>query len=86
MATYQILSWKSLPAQVRVEHGGDEVSLELDRRAQELIDAAAVKDGLTDPDAYLQQWHWSEPQERAGSAQEVAAALKRELEAQLGLC
>ena len=34
-------------------------------------------------DEYLDGWQWSEPQNRDGTAQEVAEAVKLELEASL---
>jgi hypothetical protein len=40
--------------------------------------------GLQDADDYLAQWKWSDEQEREGSAQDVAEALKAELEAKAG--
>ena len=49
-------------------------------RFQEKIDEVAGERGASDSDAYLEGWQWSEPQERDGSAQEVAEALKQELE------
>ncbi len=81
MATYKILSWKQIPTQIRVEDESDTVNLMLDDRFLKLIDAQAMKDGQTDTDSFLAQWHWSEEEERDGSAQEVAEALKAELEA-----
>jgi hypothetical protein len=53
----------------------------LDNHFMTLVDAQAMKQGLTATDAFLDAWHWSEEQEREGSAHEVAAALKAELEA-----
>ncbi len=81
MATYKILSWKEIPTQIRVEDDSDTVNAMLDDRFLKLIDAQAMKDGQTDTDSFLAQWHWSEEEERDGSAQEVAEALKVELEA-----
>ena len=83
MARYQVLYWRDIPAQVRVETDHDEVSLQLDPRAQQRIDAVAVELGLQGTDEYLEHWKWSDPEERPGSAQEVADDLKRELEKQL---
>jgi cation transport regulator ChaB len=40
-----------------------------------------MKQGLTATDAFLDAWHWSDEQEREGTAHEVAAALKAEFEA-----
>ena len=82
MARYQILYWRDIPAQVRVETDHDEVTLELDPRAQQRIDAVAMQLGLQGTDEYLDHWKWSDPQERAGTAQEVAESLKGELEKQ----
>jgi hypothetical protein len=47
----------------------------------ERIDQLAVQRGLQSADDYLAQWRWSEAQERDGSAEDVAHAVKRELEA-----
>ena len=83
MARYQVLYWRDIPAQVRVETDHDEVALELDPRAQQRIDTVAMELGLQGTDEYLEHWHWSDPQDRPGSAQDVAETLKRELEGQL---
>lgn len=82
MAIYKILSWQEVPTQIRAEdEDGDEVTLELDGRFLQQIDILAAKRGLQAADDYLAQWKWSEEAERAGSAREVAEALKAELEA-----
>ena len=81
MATYQIMYWQEIPAHVKAEDGTNEVKLELDPKFMEHIDEVAHERGLIDSDAYLEQWRWGEEQERDGSAQEVAEAVKRELEA-----
>ena len=51
-------------------------------RFQERIDLMAAQRGLQEADDYLAQWKWSEEEEREGSAEEVAAAVRAELEAQ----
>ncbi len=81
MATYKILYWQEIPTQIRVEDQSDTVTMMLGNHFMTLVDAQAMKEGLTETDAYLDAWHWSEEQEREGSAHEVAAALKAELEA-----
>ncbi|MGD0347680.1 MAG: virulence factor [Terracidiphilus sp.] len=81
MATYKILYWQEIPTQIRVEDDSDTVTAMLDGRFMALVDAQAMKEGLTETDAFLDAWHWSEEEERDGSAHEVAAALKAELEA-----
>jgi hypothetical protein len=50
----------------------------------ERIDIMAAKRGLQGADDYLAQWQWSEEEERAGSAAEVAEAVKAELESKAG--
>ena len=81
MARYKILYWKEIPTQVKAEDDFDDTTVMLDDRFMTLVDAQAMKEGLRDTDSFLAQWHWSEEEERAGSADEVAAALKAELEA-----
>lgn len=80
MATYTILYWQEIPSQVKAEDDLDEVTLPLDPRYMERIDQLAARRGLQGGDDYLAQWHWSEPQHRDGTAADVAAAVKRELE------
>ena len=81
MAKYKILYWKEIPTQIRVEDEFDDVTVMLDERFMNLIDAQAMKQGLQDTDAFLAEWRWSEEEEREGPAQEVAAGLKVEIEA-----
>jgi len=81
MASYQILYWKTIPAQVKVsDAGGRPVSRALPERFQVEIDQVAMKEGLIGTDAYLEQWHWTEKRNRPGSAEEVAQAVVQELE------
>jgi hypothetical protein len=81
MATYKILCWQEIPTQIKAEDNSDDVTVMLDAKFMEHIDILAAKRGLQAADDYLAQWKWSEEQEREGSAQEVAEALKAELEA-----
>jgi hypothetical protein len=81
VATYKILKWKEIPTQITVDDDSDTVTVMLDDRFLKLIDAQAMKDGSTEADSFLDAWHWSEEEEREGSAQEVAEALKAEIEA-----
>jgi Virulence factor len=80
MATYKVLCWQEIPTQIKAEDDEDDVTLMLDDRFMKLIDVLAAKRGLQAEDSYLAQWKWSGEQERAGTAQEVAAAVKEELE------
>jgi hypothetical protein len=82
MAFYQILSWQDIPSQIKAWDDFDEVKIELPPRFVARTDQAAQAQGLTQTDDYLGQWKWSEELEREGTAQEVAEAVKKELEAQ----
>ena len=80
MAFFQVLYWKDIPAQVKAWDDFDESKVELAPCFAARIDQAAQSQGLTSTDDYLAQWKWSDEQERAGTAEQVAAAVKRELE------
>ena len=82
MAIYKILYWQEVPSQIKAEDDLDEVTLPLAPRFLERIDQLAGQRGLQGSDDYLAQWRWSEEQEREGSAEEVAAAVKAQLESQ----
>ena len=81
MATYKILYWQEIPSQIKAEDEIDDLTVTMPDRFQERIDLMAARRGLQDADAYLAQWKWSEEEERVGSAEEVAEALRVELEA-----
>ncbi len=82
MATYKILYWQEVPSQVKAEDGQDEVNLQMPPRFMERVDRLAMQRGLQGSDDFLEQWHWSDEEDRDGSAQEVASAVVAELEAQ----
>lgn len=81
MARYKVLYWQEIPTQIKAEDDADDVTVMLDGQFMEQIDILAARRGLQASDDYLAQWKWSEEAERAGSAREVAEALKAELEA-----
>lgn len=82
MARYRILSWRGIPAQVKVwPDAGRPVSVPLPDRFGREIDRVAMREGLVGSDAYLEQWEWSGDFERHGSAEEVAVAVVAELAA-----
>jgi cvfA/B/C family virulence factor len=76
VATYTVLYWQEIPSQIKAADDLDEVTLPLDQLASQR--------GLQATDDYLAQWRWSEPEERAGTAEEVALAVKLELERAAG--
>lgn len=81
MATYKILYWQEIPAQIKAEDDSDDVTVQMSDRFQEQIDLMAARRGLQGSDEYLAQWKWSEEEDRPGSAEEVAEAVRTELEA-----
>ena len=78
---FQILYWQDIPSQVKAWDDFDEVKIDLPTRFAERIDALAQAQGLTRTDDLLAHLRWSEEQERDGAADDVAQAVKRELEA-----
>ena len=81
MARYQVMFWKHIPAQIKAWDASGEVKRMLPDRFQAAIDAFAMKDGSTGMDAYLEAWHWGDERERAGSPEDVASAVVKELDA-----
>lgn len=81
MATYQILYWHGIPAQVRAKSdNGERASAPLPDRFMQAIDAAAMAAGVTGSDDYTDAFIWSTPQEREGNAQAVASIVASELD------
>ena len=81
MASYQIIAWKEVPAMVEARDATETVTRQLSDRFQQLIDSVAMRLGREDQDAYLDLWARSDPQDRPGSAAEVADEVAAELEA-----
>jgi hypothetical protein len=81
MATYKILYWQEIPSQIKVEDDLDDLTVMMPERFQERIDLMAAKRGLQESDAYLAQSTWSDEEHREGAAEEVAEAVRVELEA-----
>lgn len=80
MTTYRLMSWRTIPAQVKAtDDSGEEISRQLPTFFQQEIDRVAMREGLFDSDEYLEAWSWSEPAERDGSAEEVADAVAVEV-------
>ncbi len=81
MAEYQITYWQEIPSLVTARQGRrNRASVELSQRFQVAIDEAAMRSGMTGTDAYMEQWHRSEWSDRAGTPEEVAAAVAAEIE------
>ena len=81
MATYRILYWQEVPSQIQRRGRERRRQPAVAAKFMERIDALAAERGLEGTDDYLAQWRWSEEEQREGSAQDVAQAICRELEA-----
>jgi hypothetical protein len=82
MARYRILSWRGIPAQLKVyPESGRPRSIQLPDWFGQEIDRVAMREGLIGSDEYLELWEWSGDEERPGTADEVAAEVAAELEA-----
>ena len=82
MATYRVMTWKGIPAQVKAtDDTGAEVSTQLPTFFQQEIDRVAMREGIIESDEYLDSWGWSDPLEREGDAATVAEAVAAEVAA-----
>jgi len=66
MASLIVTFWRDIPAQVVVEkgrgRGRETAKVELSPRFAAAIDAAAMKGGAAETDAYLAEWRRAEPE------------------------
>jgi hypothetical protein len=80
-----VLYWQEIPSLVRATAAdGTQVSRQLPDWFQQEIDRVAMEQGLLGSDAYLEQWRWSDPEERDGSPTEALDTLEAELLAKHG--
>ncbi len=82
MAKYSVLYWQDIPSVVEAKDGAATHKVQLSQRFQALIDAAAMRQGLAGTDDYLEHWRRGKRVARDGSAEQVANAVKEEIEAQ----
>ena len=82
MATYKVLYWQDIPSLIEAEDAGEMAKVPMGPEFEELIDAKAMEQGLIGSDAYLDHFRYGDEVEREGSAQEVADAVKKELQSQ----
>ena len=80
MAEYQIIAWREIPAVVEARDGTGSVTRQLSERFQSLIDSVAMQLGLESSEAYIELWSRGDPQERPGTAREVADAVVADIE------
>ena len=82
MAKVQILYWQDIPSVVEARDENGVQKQLLSEQFQELIDLIAMKTKLAGTDDYLMHWNKGKRYEVEGSAQEVAKAVKDDLESQ----
>jgi hypothetical protein len=83
VARFQILYWQDVPSLVKVfAEDGTELKRQLPDWFQQEIDNRAMVQGLAATDAYLEQWHWGDVQERPGPPSDVLDDVARELESE----
>jgi Virulence factor len=80
VAKYQVMFWKHIPSQVKAWEGETQVKRMMPDRFQVAIDAYSMREGSTEMDAYLDGWQWGPVEERAGTPDEVLAAVIQELD------
>lgn len=81
MAQYQILYWRHIPLGVKATDLSGTVRTNLPERFQRAVDRLATHDGKTSTSAYTSMFRWTPPEEREGSASEVADAVAAEIAA-----
>ncbi|MEM6276584.1 MAG: virulence factor [Pseudomonadota bacterium] len=82
MPDVTIVYWRDIPAQVIVGKGRRGAKVQLSERFEQAIDAAAMKLGASDTDAYLAEWRKAAPYPVEGDPAEVAASEAARLEAE----
>ena len=80
MTRVQVLYWQEIPSLMRATaEDGTQLSRQLPDWFQEEIDRVAMEQGLVGSDAYLEQWHWGEAEEREGTPSDVLDAVEAEI-------
>ena len=82
MASLILLYWRDIPSQVIVKAGRKTAKRELSERFIRAIDAAAMRSGASDTDAYLADWRRAEPVECGDDLEAEAEAAAARLEAE----
>ena len=84
MAQMTIVYWRDIPAQVIVKQGRTNAKRQLADLYQKAIDAAAMKAGAAETDAYLNDWRRGAPRELDGDIETLADAALADLEVAYG--
>ncbi len=82
MASFQVTSWRDLPALVVARDGAEQAKVPLPPRFAEAIDEAAMRVGATGAEEYLAGWRRDAWTDAEGSPADVATAVARRLEAE----
>ena len=80
MVDVTVVYWRDIPAQVIVGKGRRGAKRQLPERFEQAIDAAAMRLGAKDADAYLAEWRKAPPYQVEGDAADVAEAEATRLE------
>ncbi len=75
-----ILYWRDIPSQVIVKAGRRQAKRELSERFLHAIDAAAMRAGASDADAYLADWRRADPVDCGDDLEAEADAAAAKLE------
>jgi hypothetical protein len=85
MTRYRILAWREIPIQVEAtDETGATVKRPMPRWFMQEISRITMREGLAATDDYLDEFEWSLPEDRAGTADEVVTAISAELCARFG--
>jgi len=80
MAQKTIVYWRDIPAQVIIKQGRASAKRQLHDRYQQAIDAAAMKAGAHETDAYLNDWRRGEPVSVEGDLESLADEAVQDIE------
>jgi hypothetical protein len=84
MAQLTVVYWRDIPAQVIVKQARNTAKRQLSDLYQKAIDAAAMKAGAADTDAYLNDWRRGAAQQLDGDIEALADQALKDLEAAYG--
>ena len=82
MASLTILYWRDIPSQVIVKSGRKSAKRELSERFIKAIDAAAMRAGASETDAYLADWRRADPSPCGDDLEAEAQRAAERLEAE----
>jgi hypothetical protein len=79
MAQVRVMYWREIPYAVRATDAAGRASRQLPQAFAEAVDAAAMAADATSQEDYQAGFIWGPPEERPGSAAEVADAVVAEI-------